>query len=326
MAFVVADRIKETTTTTGTGTITLAGAVSGFQSFAAVGNGNTTYYCISHTTSSEWEVGLGTYTSSGTTLSRTAILSSSNSGSAVNFSAGTKNVFVTYPAPRSVYKDTANVLTLDAGTTTIPPLVFPSGTRLTTAIAGAMEYDGKVPYFCPQGTQRGVLQDMQYYRLNTTVTGADSTAAQSVYGVGVTLSSSTVYAFRGIYALSRSVGTTPHDVQNSFGGTATINNIGYTLTGSSSSSSFTARVNANTNFLWITTASATTFEAVVTVEPFYVMVNIEGTVSVNAGGTFIPRYTLSAAPGGGYTTRIGSYFAIWPVGASGANVSVGTWA
>jgi len=105
MALVLADRVKETTTTTGTGTVTLLGAATGFQSFAAVGNGNTTYYTIAGQTNSEWEVGIGTYTSSGTTLSRTTVLSSSNSGSLVSFSAGTKDVFVTYPSSRSIYAD-----------------------------------------------------------------------------------------------------------------------------------------------------------------------------------------------------------------------------
>jgi len=103
MPLVVKDRVQETSTTTGTGTFTLAGAVSGFQSFSVIGNGNTTYYAIVGGT--EWEVGLGTYTSSGTTLSRDTILESSNGGTAVNFSAGTKNVFVTYPAERSTYQD-----------------------------------------------------------------------------------------------------------------------------------------------------------------------------------------------------------------------------
>ena len=103
MALVVKDRVQETSTTTGTGTITLAGAVTGFQSFSVIGNANTTYYAI--VGGSEWEVGLGTYTSSGTTLSRDTILESSNSGSAVNFSAGTKNVFVTYPAEKATYQD-----------------------------------------------------------------------------------------------------------------------------------------------------------------------------------------------------------------------------
>jgi hypothetical protein len=103
MALVVKDRVQETSTTTGTGTFTLLGAVTGFQSFSAIGDGNTTYYAI--VLGSEWEVGLGTYTSSGTTLSRTTILESSNGGTAVNFSAGTKNVFVTYPAEEAVYQD-----------------------------------------------------------------------------------------------------------------------------------------------------------------------------------------------------------------------------
>ena len=98
MAFVLADRVKETTTTTGTGTVTLLGASTGYQSFSAIGNGNTTYYTIADQTGSNWEVGIGTYTSSGTTLARTTVISSSNAGALVNFSAGTKDVFVTYPA------------------------------------------------------------------------------------------------------------------------------------------------------------------------------------------------------------------------------------
>ena len=112
MALVIADRVKETTTTTGSGTVTLAGASTGFQSFAVIGNGNTTYYTIAGQGTSEWEVGVGTYTSSGTTLARTTILASSNSGSAVNFSAGTKDVFVTYPAEYSVTNNppTQNIL------------------------------------------------------------------------------------------------------------------------------------------------------------------------------------------------------------------------
>jgi len=123
MAFVVADRVKETTTTTGTGTVTLAGAASGYQSFSAVGNGNTTFYCIAGQSSSEWEVGIGTYTSSGTTLSRDTVYSSSAGGTTkVNFSAGTKDVFVTYPAGQSAYGLTAGTgisLTAGNGTTTI---------------------------------------------------------------------------------------------------------------------------------------------------------------------------------------------------------------
>jgi len=100
MALVVRDRVKATTTTTGTGTYTLGSAAVGFQSFSVIGDGNTTYYSV--TDGTDWEVGIGTYTSSGTTLSRDTILESSNSGSAVNWGAGVKDIFVTYPAERSV--------------------------------------------------------------------------------------------------------------------------------------------------------------------------------------------------------------------------------
>ena len=103
MAFVIKDRVKETTTTTGTGTVTLAGAVSGFEAFSAIGNTNTTYYAIVHQSANEWEIGIGTYTASGTTLSRDTVLSSSNSDSAVTFTSGTKDVFCTYPAEKAVY-------------------------------------------------------------------------------------------------------------------------------------------------------------------------------------------------------------------------------
>ena len=104
MALVLADRVKETTTTAGTGTVTLLGASTGFQSFAVIGDGNTTFYAIAGQTGNEWEVGIGTYALSGTTLARTTVLSNSSATqpSALNFSAGTKDVFVTYPAGYAV--------------------------------------------------------------------------------------------------------------------------------------------------------------------------------------------------------------------------------
>ena len=102
MALVLKDRVKETTITIGTSTLVLLGAASGFQSFSVIGDGNTTYYTIDGGT--ECEVSIGTYTLLGTTLSRDTILESSNGGSAVNFSAGTKNVFVTYPAEKAIYE------------------------------------------------------------------------------------------------------------------------------------------------------------------------------------------------------------------------------
>lgn len=99
MALVIANRVQETTTTAGTGTITLAGAVAGFQSFAVVGNGNTTYYTI--TSGTAWEVGIGTYSTSGPTLARTTILASSNANAAIIL-AGTSTVFSSYPAEKVI--------------------------------------------------------------------------------------------------------------------------------------------------------------------------------------------------------------------------------
>lgn len=119
MALVVKDRVKETSTTTGTTDFVLAGAASGFQAFSTVGNGNTTYYCAVLNT--EWEVGIGTYSTTGPTLARTTILASSNSGSKVTFSAGTKTIFCDYPAGTAVDTAIAQTLTnktVEAGTFT----------------------------------------------------------------------------------------------------------------------------------------------------------------------------------------------------------------
>lgn len=100
MALVHKNRVKETSTTTGTGTYTLAGAATGFQSFSAIGDGNTCYYTAEDGT--DWEVGVGTYTSAGTTLARTTVLASSNAGAAVNWAAGTRNLFVGIAAEKFI--------------------------------------------------------------------------------------------------------------------------------------------------------------------------------------------------------------------------------
>ena len=114
MALVLNDRVKETTTTTGTGTINLGGAQTNFETFVAgIGDSNTTYYAIVHRSNAEFEIGLGTITdASPDTLARTTIISSSNSDSAVDFSAGTKDVFCTMPASKAVHEDGSSDVTL----------------------------------------------------------------------------------------------------------------------------------------------------------------------------------------------------------------------
>lgn len=110
MAFIVADRVRESSVSTGTGTFTLAGSPLGYQTFSgAIGNGNTTYYAISNPGVNEWEVGIGTVGAG--TLARTTVLASSTGTSIVDFTSGTKDVFVTYPAEAAVFSDNSVILT-----------------------------------------------------------------------------------------------------------------------------------------------------------------------------------------------------------------------
>jgi hypothetical protein len=138
MALIVKDRVQEITTTVGTGTLTLGGAVLGFQSFAAIGNGNTTYYAISDPITGDWEVGIGTYTASGTTLSRDTVLSSSTGASPVSFAAGAKNVFCTYPSERAIYLDSAGSYPVQNTFNTLnaTTAVLTAGTISTTPSSG----------------------------------------------------------------------------------------------------------------------------------------------------------------------------------------------
>jgi hypothetical protein len=134
MALVVKDRVQVSTSTTGTGTLTLGVALGGFQDFSVIGDGNTTYYAI--TNNGEWEVGIGTYTASGTTLSRDTVLESSNSGNKINLS-GTSAVFCTYPAEKGLYLD-ANGNAIGLGTPASVNLTNATNLPLTTGVTGVL--------------------------------------------------------------------------------------------------------------------------------------------------------------------------------------------
>lgn len=147
MALVLQDRVREISTTTGTGTVTLSGAYpGGYRTFAScVPNGSTTYYCIHNTTNGvldEWEVGLGTYSSN--TLTRSTILSSSNAGAAVNFSAGDKEVFITYPAEKAIYEEADGQTLINGGPITV---VGSNVTSLPTLPAELGKFVGNVDLF-----------------------------------------------------------------------------------------------------------------------------------------------------------------------------------
>jgi hypothetical protein len=189
MSLVLADRVRETTETTGTGTITLGGAVQGFQSFAVIGNNNTTYYTINRNT--EWEVGIGTYY--GGTLSRDTVYASSNGGAKVNFSAGSKDVFVTYPAEKAVSTDTLSTPPTIGNTTpntgTFTTLESTGTASLATGSTTSIQIVGDASY--PQVKAVGgtntplVLQPLgtgalQAQKTDSTATGGNARGANAV--------------------------------------------------------------------------------------------------------------------------------------------------
>jgi hypothetical protein len=200
---------------------------------------------------------------------------------------------------------------------------------LGAPITGEMEYDGGELYFTPLGTQRGLIPSAQYYRLENAQVGTNASGAQNILGVGVTLSSNTVYHFEYFYTLVKTAGTTLHNLDYIFGGTASINNIlwyaHYTNSGVAVTSPPFGTV---AHAIGVTNTATTGPSGTQSINTAGITFSNKGfgTVSVGAGGTFIPRYTLSAAPGGAYTTVVGSYFLIYPIGAAGSNISVGTWA
>jgi trimeric autotransporter adhesin len=224
MPLVVADRVRETTTTTGTGTITLAGAVTGYQSFSAIGNGNTTYYTIN--AGSQWEVGIGTYSGTGPTLSRDTVLESSNSGSLVDFAAGTKDVFVTYPAEKSI-SDGYGLLPIangGTGATTAPnaltalgayPASNPSGFTSNTGTVTSVDLTAGTGISVSGGpvTSSGAI----------TVTNTAPDQVVSLTGAGTTVITGTYPNFT-VTSNDSTTGTV-----TSVGGTGTVN--GITLTG-----------------------------------------------------------------------------------------------
>ena len=188
MAFVINDRVKETTTTTGTGTISLGGAVTGFETFGTgIGNSNTTYYAVTLPGTAEFEVGLGTLSSDSSTIARTTIISSSNSDSAVDFSAGTKTIFCTIPASKSVLlsdvgASTMNLSSADTHTGRYGSSSSPININVTVASKSAHPYqgDGSGNAYYLNGIESPAL----------TLHGTDGVTANSEYHYRFTLSSS----------------------------------------------------------------------------------------------------------------------------------------
>jgi hypothetical protein len=219
-------------------------------------------------------------------------------------------------------------LTLVAGATGVSPLTFQSGTNLSTATAGAFEYDGKLFYSTPNATSgRGIGPSILEYRLESSFAGTVTASAQPIFNVGQTLIANTVYRFQAEFLLSKTASTTSHTMGLLFGGTATLNNIYYKAYETRSTVAVPGVGTGSLLPAHVTVATRAVLSGAITVSVFSVSYSLQGTISVNAGGTFIPQYQTSVAvTGGAYTTYIGSFFELWPIGASGSNTSVGSWA
>jgi hypothetical protein len=203
MALVLKDRVRETTAVTGTSSATLLGAVTGFQSFSVIGDGNTCYYTISDQSGPNFEVGIGTYSSAGPTLARTTILESSNGGAIVPFPAGIKDVFVTYPAEKSV--------NLDAAGNVSPLGTVASGTWQATAITTTYGGTGLTSY---------TAGDLSYYATGTTFTKlAIGTVGQILTSTGSAPQWSTL---SGVAVTTFSAGTTGFTPNSATSGAVTL--------------------------------------------------------------------------------------------------------
>lgn len=238
MALVLADRVKDTTTTTGTGAITLSNvAPIGYRTFgAAIGDGNTTYYTINGPGTAEWEVGVGTYTASGTSLSRDVVLASSNANALVPFSAGTKEVFVTYPAGKSVnYDASGNVninITGSAGSATnlsggtanaIPYQTGAGATTFLSTGSGVLVASGGAPSWSQTPTLTSV--SLTSGTVSTTPTSANDLANKSY--VDTMVSSGITYHTPVKYEVPNTTGNLNATYSNGTGGVgATLTNNG----------------------------------------------------------------------------------------------------
>lgn len=335
------NRAGVSTATSGTGTITLGSALAagtvinagGFQDFATAGAANSdilSYLILD--ANNAWEYGTGTYTSAGTTLSRT--LGQSSTGSLLSLS-GSAQVFIVARSTDLAQIATTNTFTADqilmAGTTALAPLKFTSGTNLTTPVAGAMEYDGACHYATHAASERGVINAEQWCRLSSTYTLANQTAAQKLFNAStngaVTVAGSTTYQFECCFNLTAMAGT------NSFGfaigGAATLTSIRWmslAQKGAAVGSTFaidTSSIALRGGWTFNDTAANTAITpSAGGSSGTTAWASVRGIICVNGGGTLIPQVSLGTAAAA--VVGINSFFRLWPIGSDTA-VTLGNW-
>ena len=301
MAFAIADRVQETTVTQGTGTVVLDGAVVGYQTFAAIGNLNTTYYTIADQAGPDWEVGIGTYYLANSSLARTTILASSNANAAVNFSVGIKAVFVTYPAEKAVYSDDGNVTTITnfaSGNVaitggTITNVAIQGGTingaaltNVTYSGLGTMSTQNANNVAITGGTINSVAQTGG--SINNMTIGA--TTANTIVGTTITANTGFIGSGASISSLNAS-NITSGTVGVAFGGTGSANlTAGYVVLGNNTSQVVLVAPGTSGNVLtsngteWISNASSGGGSTGIGNSSILALnVNITANATVNAG-------------------------------------------
>jgi hypothetical protein len=240
--------------------------------------------------------------SSGGIISSTGLISTTG-----NISAGNVNSYVTLPA----------------GTANIAPLVFTTGVITTAPIAGGMNYDGRVFYATPQSNERGLIVTEQLYVVNADYNIVDQTALQSLLGVSATLSSATRYSYR----ITATVYKTANNIalQYALGGTVTLARHTYeTLTTAAAALGTLTSPSVVRNVLTTNFGTAVTVTANLNGAGYYSL-TVQGILNVTTGGTWFPQIGFTGLPGAGSLVTGGSKIEIWPIGATGANVSIGNW-
>ena len=304
-----------------TGNITSANVVTG--NITITGNITTTANVTGNVTSAN--VTTGNINATGT-ITAVTVATTGNITSA-NLTTGNVNSSATITA--TTVTTTGNITTSTLANV-VTGNVFLLGNIISTStysniavanvnLTGMANIAGRI-----YGISNGLVPSEQYFRLDTALLRQDINTAQSVFGQSVNVLGSTVYAFEAVYAFGKSAGVTSHNFLTSFGGTATINNIGYMATVSYSQVSFTTQPTSFQNWFSQTTSGVVVMGTVSSTTAFIEIV-LRGTVSINAAGTFIPQFSISAAAGGAYTVAVGSYFKMTPLTAAGANVRVGSW-
>jgi hypothetical protein len=224
-----------------------------------------------------------------------------------NISAGNVNAFVN----------------LTAGTANVAPLRFASGTLLTVPQPGAMSYDGTVFYATPQDDERGLIVTEQIYVINTDYALINQTALQSLLGAATNVSSNTRYAYRIIATINKTANNI--SLQFALGGTAVLARHTYdTLTTAAAALGTLTTPSALRNILTTNFDTAVTVSAALNGAGYYSLA-VSGKINVTTGGTWFPQIGFTGLPGAGSITTAGSSIEIWPIGPTGANVSIGAW-